>query len=97
MERAFSTSVADGAIEGVVNEEEFEDAFAVAVDRFGVGVDHHVVAGGEGAGGLGFRHFADGAVSLFESDFDEAHTAHANWLHAGVVAENGDFEAKPFN
>jgi len=97
LERAFSASVAYWAIEGVVDEEEFKDTFTIFVDLFGVGIDDHVVAGGESAGGLGFWHFADGAVWLFESDFDEAHPAHADRFHARVVAENRNFKAESFH
>jgi hypothetical protein len=97
LEGTFSASVADGAIEGVIDEEKFEDAFAIFVDLVGVGIDDHVVAGGEGTGGLRLWHFADGAVWLFEADFDEAHAAHSDGLHPGVVAEDRDFESKSFN
>lgn len=59
LKRAFSTAVANWAVEGVVNEEEFEDTFSVFVDLFCVGIDDHVVAGGESAGGLRFWHFTN--------------------------------------
>src|SRR2546423_6991555 len=94
LERTFATAIADRAIERMVDEKEFENAPAVGVDGFGVGVDGHTVAGGEGAGGLRLGHFLYLPVLAFEADFDEAHAAHANRLHARVVTEDGDFEAE---
>lgn len=46
---------------------------------------------------MGFGHFPDASVGLFESDFDETHSAHPYGLHSGVVAEYGDFEAEAFH
>ena len=49
------------------------------------GVDDHAVADGEGAGGGG---------SGRALDLDDAHPARAVGLHAGVVAEVGDVDAR---
>ena len=91
LEWALSAAVADRAIERVIDQQKLKNAFAVTVHHFGVRKDDHVVVGRQGATGLGLGHLADATVGLLESNLDEAHTAHADWLHARVVAKNGNF------
>ena len=79
--------IANWAVEGVVDEEEFHDGFAGLLNEFGVRKDFHSRGYGEGAGGLWFRR-AD--------DFDEAHAAVAGDEEAFVVAEARDFDAYSF-
>ena len=95
LERALAASVADRAVERVVDKEEFEDSFAVLVEGVRFGIDDQALADREGAGCGRLRHHTDGAVlRVLHAGFDKAHTAHADWLEARVVAEDRDFEPK---
>ena len=72
--------VADRAVERVVGEQELEDAVLGLLHLLRVGDDVHAVVHLDVAGRLQRR--APRPV-----DFDEAHAAHADRLHARVVAE----------
>ncbi len=85
LERALAALVADRAIEGMVDEQELEDAVLGLLGDVGLGVDHHVVADGQHATGLQ-RRTATGV------DLDDAHPAHTDRLHPRVVAESGDVD-----
>ena len=69
---------------GMLGEEQVEDGVAHAERLVAQGVDDHSVADGERAGG------GRAGRAL---DLDDAHTAGAVGLHAGVVAEVGDVDA----
>lgn len=95
MEWALAASVADGAVERVVDEEELENTFSILSECLAVGVDYESFATGKGASGGRLRHHANGAVlGIFHPGFHEAHSAHPDWLHSWVVAENWDFKSK---
>lgn len=95
LEWALAAPVADWAVERVVDEKKFEDAFAVFVERVRFSVDDQTFADGQGASGRGLGHHADRPVrGVLHAGFDEAHAAHTDWLEAWVVAENGNFETE---
>ena len=89
---AFAALVADRAVERMIDEQEFEHAFARLLHRLGVGDDggRRAVARGpeivdaHGAGGDGLRH---------AGDLDQAHAAIAGDRQALVIAEARDLDA----
>lgn len=81
---AFAGLVADGAVEGVVDEEVFHHLFLVGDGFGGFGVDDHSVADGGLAGG---DEFGDAF------DFDEADAAGGGDGESGVVAVVGEIAA----
>ena len=104
LERAFAGLVADGAVERVVDEEEFHDALAAGLDEFARGADAHVFGDGVGAGDDGAGHPADFLVAVVSvggvfagggtwrhAHLDKAHAAVAGGGKFGVVAVVGDF------
>ncbi len=84
LQLALAAGVADGAVEGVVAEQELEGGFAGLRDVGGFGEDDHAFGDRCGAGGLELGH-------LF--DADDAHAAGGLERQAGVVAEGGDLDA----
>ena len=88
LQRALAALVAHRAVEGVVDEQELEDAVLRLLHRRRVGDDLLALGHRDEAGGLQLR--AAGPV-----DLDEAHAAHADRPHARVVAEAGDVGAGP--
>lgn len=78
---ALATLVADGAVEGVVGEQELHDALAGLVNERGVGLDDHAGLDGPGARGDGL------GCSL---DLDQTHTTIAGNHELLVVAVAGD-------
>ena len=89
LQRALAALVADRAVERVVDEQELEDAVLRLLGDVGFGLDDHAVAHREHAARLQ----AGAAAGV---DLDEAHTAHADRLHARVVAEPRDVDAVAF-
>ncbi len=89
LEGAFAALVAHRAVERVVDEQELEHPVLGLLDRRGGGVDLLAVGHGDEARRRQGR--SPGAHHL-----DQAHAAHADRLHAGVVAEAGDVDAGPF-
>ena len=81
---ALAAFVADGTIERVIREQEFDHVLARFVDLIGVGLHDHAVGGDQGAGGLQLGHLLD---------FHEAHAARGLQRKPRVVAERGDFDA----
>src|SRR5262249_16744358 len=88
LQRALAPLVADRAVEGGVDEEELEDAVLGLLHAVGRGGDLHVGAALDQPAGLE-RGAAAGV------DLDQAHAAHADRLHARVVAEARDVGAVP--
>lgn len=90
--------VADGAVEWVVNEEQFEHAFLCLVcgGRGQLGADDHSVACCQGAGCLGFGHGPQVAFTVGHFDVDEALAAGACWLQERVVAKTWDVDSEFF-
>ena len=84
LELALAAGVADGAVEGMVAEQELERGFAGLRDVGGLGEDDHAFGDRCGAGGLELGH-------LF--DADDAHAAGGLQREARVVAEGGDLDA----
>lgn len=81
LEGALAATVADGAVQRVVDEEQLEDGPLGFGGSLAVGADDHPVRDGRGAGGeqlLGSLHL------------DEAHPAGRDRRHARVVAEARD-------
>ena len=106
LEAALAGLVADGAVEGVVDEEEFHDAFAAFLDEGGFGADADAFCDGVGAGDGGAGGPEDFGVAVFvffdfggagggaggHAGFDEAHAAVSGAAEFGVVAVVGDFD-----
>ena len=84
---ALTTGVADGAVEGMIAEQEFECGLACLGDLGGLGRDDHTLGDRCGAGSLELGH-------LF--DADHAHAAGGLEGEAGVVAEGRDLDAGGF-
>ena len=78
LQRALTAAVADRAVEGVVDQQQFQDRPLRLDGGRRVGADHHAVGHGRRAGGQQL------ARAL---DLDEAHPARRHRVHAGVVAE----------
>ena len=89
LERALATAVAHRAVEGMVDEEELEDAVLGLLDLGRVGDDLLAVGHGHEAR----RHEGEATGTL---DLHQAHAAHAHRAHPGVPAEPGDVGAPPF-
>ena len=87
LEFALAALVANGAIEGVVGEEELKGALAGFGELFGFAADDHAFHHRKGAGGLELGH-------LF--DFNETHAAGGLQRVAFVIAESGNFDASAF-
>ncbi len=81
---ALAAFVADGAIERMVGEEEFERGLAGGCYLRGFGADDHAFGNRKRAGGHQLRHLLD---------FDQAHAAGGLQGEAFVIAEGGDFDA----
>ena len=81
---ALAAFVADGAIERMIGEQEFEHVLARLVDLSRVGSDDHAFGRDERARGLQLGHFFD---------FDQAHAAGRLQRQARVIAERRDFDA----
>ena len=99
LEAAFTGLVADGAIEGVIDEEELHHALPALLSEEGIGADAHVVCNGIGAGNGRTRHPADGLTTILvtlrlftgfrprrHAHLHEAHAAVAGRGELGVVA-----------
>jgi hypothetical protein len=84
LEVALAALVADGAVQGVVGQQELHDAAAGVAGGFGVCVNLH---GGGDLGAAGGDRF--GALL----DLDQTHAAVAGYFQAFVVAEAGDLDA----
>jgi len=93
LQRTLAASVADGAVERMVYQQELENTLPVTADVFRVRVNNHVIICGKRAAGLRLRHHFYAAVGLFEPDVDEAHPTHTHRLHPGVIAEYRNFQA----
>ena len=85
LELAFATSVADGAVERVVAEEELEGGLSCLCDLRSFGRYDHAFGDGGGAGGLELGHLLDA---------NDAHAAGSLEGEAGIVAESGNFDAR---
>ena len=88
LQRALAALVADGAVERMVGEQELEHAVLRLLDLLRRGVDDHALARLDEAGRL-----QGGAARALH--FDQAHAAHADRLHARVVAEARDVGPGP--
>ncbi len=86
LQRALAALVADGAVQRVVGQQELEHAVLGLLDPLVGGVDDHAVGDRDEAG----RGQGRAARAL---DVDQAHAAHADGLHAWVVAEARDVGA----
>ena len=85
LQLALAAGIADGAVEGMVAEEQLNGGFARLGDFFGFGDEDLAFGDGGGAGGLQLGHFL------------LAHHAHAAGgleAEAGVVAESGNLDAR---
>lgn len=82
---AFAGVVANRAIEGMAEEQEFEDSLIDLFDGFGIGIDGHSIGNG-GITGDG-QHFP--AVHFH---FDLAHPATAGDGQSRMITEMGDFD-----
>ena len=87
LQRALAALVADRAVERVVGQQELEHAVLGLLHLLRGGVDDHALAGLDEAGRL--QRGAPRALHL-----DQAHAAHADGLHARVVAEARDVGAR---
>ena len=88
LQRALAALVAHRAVERVVGQQELEHAVLGLLHLLRGGVDDHAVAGLDEAGRL--QRGAARALHL-----DQAHAAHADGLHARVVAEARDVGPGP--
>src|SRR5260221_2773 len=82
LQLALTAFVADRAVERVVGEEKFQNAFASLLDLRSVGSNHHAVGRDQSASGLHLGH-------LF--DFDQAHAAGGLQRKSRVVTEGRNF------
>ncbi len=81
---ALAALVADGAIQRVIGQEEFQHIFAGLAHLFGLGADDHAFRRNHGAGGLELGHLLD---------FDKAHAAGGLERQPWVIAERGNFRS----
>ena len=88
LQGTLAPAVAHRAVEGMVDQQELEDAVLGLLHLLGGGDHLHAVCRGHEAGGLE----REAARSL---DLHEAHAAHADRLHARVPAEARDVDASP--
>ncbi len=88
LQRALAALVADRAVERVVGQQELEHAVLGLLHLLRRGVDDHALAGLDEAGRL-----QGGAARALH--LDQAHAAHADGLHARVVAEARDVGPGP--
>ena len=86
LQRALAALVADRTVQRVVDKEELKHAVLGLAGPFRLGVDDHPRGARQHARRLEGRPPAG-------VDLDQAHTAHAHWLHTRVVAEAGDVGA----
>ena len=84
LQRALPTTVANRAVEWVVDEEKLENALLRLNDRRALRVDDHSVGHGQCARGRQAPH----TIHL-----DEAHAAHADRFHPRVPAKARDVNA----
>ena len=84
LQLALAAGVADGAVEGMVAEEQLQCGFPGLGDFRGFGGDVHALGDRGGAGGLELGHLLDA---------DDAHAAGGLEGEAGVVTEGGDLDA----
>ncbi len=84
LEGTLSALVTDRAVEGVIDEEKFQDAPLSLPDPVGLRADDHVLARLERARGREIRHLLD---------LDQAHPACAERGRAVMVAEYGDLDS----
>ena len=89
LQRALATLVAHRAVERVVGQQELQHPVLGLLDPLVGGVDHHAVVDLHEAGGR-----QRGAARPLH--VDQAHAAHADGVHARVVAEARDVGAGPF-
>ena len=103
LQGAFAALVADGAVERVRSEQEFQNLVAPGDDLFCAGAHHHAVRNRGGARRIQLRAVLDLRRAVFvelglpgrtvdhrAANFHQAHTAHAHRLHLGMVAEHRD-------
>src|SRR5579862_2582891 len=81
---AFAASIANGAIQRMVPEQQFKHRLAGLLDLITFGGDDHALADHRGAGGLQFGHFLD---------LHQTHAASALQRKVGVIAKGGHFDA----
>ena len=84
---AFAPLIANRAIEGMVDQQEFKDTLAGLMHQRRIRADHHAVHRGHGAGGDRLRR----AFHL-----DEAHPAIAGDRKSLMEAEMGNLDAQAF-
>ena len=85
---ALTGFVANGTIQGVIDQEKFHDGFLVLFDAFGFGFHNHAFSGRSGTRRLEFRHFFD---------LDRAHATLGDHGHAWVPAEIRNFNSGFFS
>jgi len=103
LQRALAALVADRAIQRVAAEQELQDILAGFLHLGGGGADVQPGAGHGGAGGLQLAppanlgrairvkdQFPGGPVANLKAEVYQAHAAHADRFHLGVVTENRD-------
>jgi hypothetical protein len=103
LQGALAAFVADGTIQRVTGKQELDDILTSIEHLFGRGTDHQAITGSLCAGRLQFGKPADTgiafviehnlagiAIFLDTPHFDQAHAAHANRGHFGMVAEYRD-------
>ncbi len=86
LQGALSASVADRAVEGVVDQQELEDPLLGLLDHLRLGVNDHLV--GDPGGARCGEHRSPRPL-----DLDQAHPAHPHRIHPLVPAEPGDVGA----
>ena len=85
LQLAFARLIADGAVEGMINQQEFEDALTRAFRGRGLRLHNHSFGDGRGTGDLELGRLLD---------LDEAHAAYTRDLQAGMVAVVRDEDAR---
>ena len=103
LQRAFAAFIANRAIQRVAAQEKFQHIVARRDDLRRICLDVHASADSSSAGGLQLgkianlgaaviiaQQIAGGAVAGWRAKLHQAHTAHADWLHLGMIAEDGD-------
>ena len=106
LKRTFAALVADGAIERVRSQQEFNRAFLSFLRFCGLREDDHAFGNGIGAGCFEFGHELNLGLAVFHhnlsrcavehraADFNETHAAHADRFEFGMVAEDGDIHTR---
>ena len=90
LESALARLVANGAVERVIDEQEFHHTFAAFFHQLALGANAHVFADGVGASNDRARHPADGFVALFVtsrllSGCGARRHAHLHQTHAAIA------------